>query len=56
MHGHVHAFVRKVSNIERYWNKKGNFLGSVQLLSPVSTVSPFICHEVMGLDAMIFVF
>ena len=22
----------------------------------VSTVSPFICHEVMGLDAMIFVF
>ena len=22
----------------------------------VSIVSPFICHEVMGLDAMIFVF
>ena len=22
----------------------------------VSTFSPFICHEVMGLDAMIFVF
>ena len=22
----------------------------------VSTVSPFTCHEVMGLDAMIFVF
>ena len=22
----------------------------------VSTVSPFICHEVMGLDAMIFIF
>ena len=22
----------------------------------VSTVSPYICHEVMGLDAMIFVF
>ena len=22
----------------------------------VSTVSPFVCHEVMGLDAMIFVF
>ena len=22
----------------------------------VSTVSPFICHEVMGLDAMVFVF
>ena len=24
--------------------------------APVSTVSPSICHEVMGLDAMIFVF
>ena len=22
----------------------------------VSTVSPFICHEVLGLDAMIFIF
>jgi len=25
-------------------------------VSTVSTVSPSICHEVMGLDAMIFVF
>ena len=25
-------------------------------LCTVSTVSPFICHEVMGLDAMILVF
>ena len=36
---------------------------SVMILEPqkiksdtVSTVSPFICHEVMGPDAMIFVF
>ena len=45
---------------------KGNFMAAVTICSDsgapkiksdtVSTVSPSICHEVMGPDAMIFVF
>jgi len=34
-----------------------NDFGAPKMKSvPVSTVSPSICHEVMGLDAMILVF
>ena len=56
----VIAFLPRSKHLLISWLQSSSavIFGAPQKIKPiiVSIVSPFICHEVMGLDAMIFIF